>query len=196
MPVLLDPTLALTRRGHEWIDRVVRAKCSTVGFSSTFANPPPLSDAVFASYRPSGPFGHYWSPSLPDGRGQLFTVRAHRVDQVAAVLMAAGAKSAIAADLWTGLHDGFWLAARRLPTIDTVVQAGAFVVLAGSAGYERAVTAIAAEVGQDLAFALARRTRYFVTRADRVDVLDSPPPHLLVAFDVGRGAIANLHRPV
>ncbi len=141
---------------------------------------------VLKPYRPRLPFG-YWAPHYYPFGPPIFAVRARSADRISSQLMAAGVHSAIAADIWTGLRDGAWLAARRLPTLDRFIQADVPVILVGSRGYDDALAAIAAEIGADLAAALGRRTRYLIRDASRLPDFDWAPPLALVALDAGLG---------
>lgn len=185
MPLLIDPTFALTQRGQTWAERVSKSGCSQVGVSDAFADLSQWPD-VLKPYRPRLPFG-YWAPRYYPFGPPIFTVRAHSADRVSSQLMAAGVHSAIAADIWTGLRGGAWLAARRLPTLDRFIQAEVPVIHVGPRGCEEALAAIAAEIGADLAAALGRRTRYLIRDASRLPDFDWAPPLALVALDAGPG---------
>jgi hypothetical protein len=186
--IMLDPTLALTRRGQEWIRR------------ATSHTPPPLlvSDTLMAAlasddqralaiYRSAWVSGH---PSWPHHISGVQRVRAHDdpMDEVAAHLLAGDSGQRVAADTWYAINDGALLAARRTPTFDQLVQAGVRLVIEGRRKYLDVVDQLASEFAFELVYSLARRSRYFaVGPAACADPGWDRSPAMLI-YDAGVGA--------
>jgi hypothetical protein len=163
--LLIDPTLALTRRGSQWLERISGDAAVSVAVPGSLLRALERSDAAALSiYQPPSRFGFAdWPLRLP------LSITLHApsrpFDEVSELLLRSQPCQQIVCDIWYALSGGAVLAARRLPTFNQLVQAGVLMKVEGRDQYRERVSSLAAEFGADHIEALARRTRYFAVRS-------------------------------
>jgi len=112
-------------------------------------------------------------------------VSGHAIDTVSARLLAQG--RVIAADTWYAIQGGAWLVARRRPTFDQFIQAGARLVIEGREAYSDAFEQLSIDLPPTLAQALNRRTRSLAIEASWCARFQWVPTPAVVLFDSGDG---------
>jgi hypothetical protein len=185
--IVIDPTLILVQRGRVWIERATGTTSMPLMTSKTLLDALACRDeSALGTYRPRGLFGYVDLPSPPSGLHGL-AAPSPLDDAVSECLLRSGRHGHIVADLWYALQEDVWLIARRATTLDQLVQAGVRLIVEGHNGYLTAIDEIASSLGLELANALARRTRYLVSRTGWYREYDWVPPPTLVVYDSGVG---------
>jgi hypothetical protein len=177
MAVICDPTLLLTRRGQDWLNRVVTHECAEhVRVSRAF-----IEGSDQTRWAPSGMFGlsqrgPAWSPDSVPVR--LVDYRDAGIDRVMERLIER--RHYAVADVWAGLQQGHLVAARRPRVIDELVAAGVELRVTSDGAHD--ARDLWPQIPHDLSGALSRRVRFFC----RMAAADIPPRQLRVV-DLGWG---------
>jgi len=186
LKVLLDPSVLLSRRGTDWVDRVERhGETSALVFPQRFLELQ-YDHEVVRQFR--APF---WGARAPGGNRLATSIGVERpkLDEFHENMMTSGVGLAaeVAVDCLLNLRDNdVFLVARRREMLDLVSQIGVPLIQRGRDSFEDEFSArLTGRMSELLINALRRRTRYLAW-------VDHAKDDLAVhVADIGRGLLAQ-----
>jgi hypothetical protein len=184
--LVVDPTLALTRRGQTWMTRADSSSQQRIILPKSLIYGSPYNTSDVAKIYRHGFSGRRSVNEFVNLPLTLRTVSSTgHEDGIACKL--SNLNYFIAADCWSGIVRGGILAARRLPTIDQWIEADTSVLLLGKSKYQEKLSTLTELIGASLTSALDRRIRYLAIHAG-ADSTAIPIGVDVIVYDSGRNS--------